>query len=70
MLEGTIRAFKTEGGYGFIHTSSGEDYFFHFSEFEGHIDDIKPGLNVSFQTGPGRKGPVAKNIQLINGGGR
>lgn len=65
MAEGTIKK-KTDKGFGFISTDSGDDMFFHSSNLEGvTFDEIYEGQNVSFTEGHGPKGPRAENVRPV-----
>lgn len=71
VLEGTIKWFSREKGYGFI--ASGEnnqDYFFHHSQVNNK-DILSEGDEVSFNTEKDSKGWRAINIskQMKNNGG-
>ena len=62
-MEGTVKWFNADKGYGFIAGSDQTDYFAHFGEIqvEGY-KTLKEGQSVNFETEDGAKGPVAKNI--------
>ena len=62
-MEGTVKWFNTDKGYGFISGSDQTDYFAHFGEIqvEGY-KTLKEGQEVIFETEDGPKGPVAKSI--------
>ena len=65
MAEGTIKRL-TDKGFGFIATGSGKDLFFHMSACEGvRFEDLQPGQRVSYNEGPGPKGPRAENVRLV-----
>jgi CspA family cold shock protein len=65
MPEGTIKT-KTNKGFGFITTGTGEDMFFHRSSVEGvSFDELKEGQRVSYTVGQGPKGPRAENVKVI-----
>lgn len=65
MPEGTIKK-KTDKGFGFIDTGSGQDVFFHSSGLEGvSFDQLQEGQRVSYTLGQGPKGPRAENIKII-----
>ena len=63
-MEGTVKFFNTEKGYGFITPSdSSEDIFVHNS---GLIDDIRENDKVSFETEQGQKGLNAVKVSVIH----
>lgn len=65
MAEGTIKS-KTDRGFGFIDTGSGNDLFFHMSAVEGaRFDDLYEGQRVSFTESQGQKGPRADQVRPI-----
>jgi cold shock protein len=65
MAEGTIKK-KTDKGFGFIETSSGEDIFFHSSNVDGTtFDQLYEGQSVSYSEGRGPKGPRAENVTPV-----
>ncbi|MTI37990.1 cold-shock protein [Fulvivirga lutimaris] len=63
-MEGTVKFFNTEKGYGFITPSdSSEDIFVHNS---GLIDDIRENDKVSYETEQGQKGLNAVKVSVIH----
>jgi cold shock protein len=66
MPTGTVKFFNAEKGYGFLSQPDGEDVFVHFSNIAGTgYRTLEPGQQVEFEVGAGRKGPEAKNVQVI-----
>jgi CspA family cold shock protein len=64
-LEGTVRRFDTERGFGFISsTGAAEDVFFHSSVVAG--GDVRQGDTVEFRLGQGQKGPRALDVRVIS----
>jgi CspA family cold shock protein len=62
-LQGTVKFFNTEKGFGFIkNANGGEDIFVHAS---GIIDEIKENDEVEFDLQQGRKGMNAVNVTLV-----
>jgi CspA family cold shock protein len=62
-LEGTVRRFDTERGFGFISSpGSAEDVFFHSSAVAG--GEIRQGDTVEFRLGQGQKGPRAVDVRV------
>lgn len=62
-LEGTVRRFDAERGFGFISsTSAAEDVFFHSSVVAG--GDVRQGDTVEFRLGQGQKGLRALDVRV------
>jgi len=62
-MNGTVKWFNAEKGFGFITGEDGNDVFAHFSQI--NIDGFKTldeGQAVSFDVAEGPKGPQAENI--------
>ena len=62
-MEGTVKWFNADKGYGFIAGEDQTDYFAHFGEIqvEGY-KTLKEGQSVTFEVEDGQKGPAAKCI--------
>jgi len=63
-MQGTVKWFSDEKGYGFITPDDGgKDLFVHHSEvkMEG-FRKLAEGQAVSFDVGQGKKGPCATNV--------
>ena len=65
-MNGTVKWFNAEKGFGFITGEDGNDVFAHFSQIkkEGY-KSLEEGQKVSFDVAQGPKGPQAENIELI-----
>ncbi|MBI9011791.1 MAG: cold-shock protein [Clostridiales bacterium] len=64
-MNGTVKWFNPEKGFGFITAENGTDVFAHFSQI--NIDGFKTleeGQAVTFEVTDGQKGPQAENINL------
>lgn len=62
-IQGTVKFFNTEKGFGFIkHDDSSKETFVHVS---GLIDEIKENDRVEFDVQNGKKGLNAVNVKLI-----
>lgn len=65
-MNGTVKWFNAEKGFGFITTDEGNDVFAHFSQInkEG-FKTLEEGQKVSFNVVNGAKGPQAENITIL-----
>lgn len=63
-IEGTVKWFSDQKGYGFITRDNGEkDVFVHHSAIQGQgFKSLAEGQRVSFTIEQGNKGPVAANV--------
>lgn len=66
-LEGTVKWFSAEKGYGFISREDGAgDVFVHFSAIAGEgFRTLEEGVRVSFDLVDGARGPQAQNVTRI-----
>jgi len=66
---GTVKWFSRDKGYGFIHTSAGEDVFAHHSEIAGEgFRTLRQGEEVEFEITTSSKGPKARQIMQVGEG--
>lgn len=66
-MEGTVKWFNAEKGYGFIKPEQGEDVFVHYSQIEGNgFRTLEEGERVSFEIEQGRKGPQAVRVVRLD----
>jgi CspA family cold shock protein len=66
MMNGTVKWFNADKGFGFITGEDGTDVFAHFSQI--NVDGFKTleeGQKVTFTVAQGQKGPQAENIELV-----
>ena len=65
-MNGTVKWFNGEKGYGFITAEDGTDVFAHFSQInaEGY-KSLQEGQKVSYDVANGPKGPQAENITIL-----
>jgi cold shock CspA family protein len=65
MLEGTVKRWFDERGFGFIAPDSGSDIFVHAKECADGAPCV--GDRVSFDMGTGRDGrPLATNVKVLD----
>ena len=65
-MNGTVKWFNSDKGFGFITGEDGKDVFAHFSQIE--VDGFKTleeGQEVTFEVAQGPKGPQAEKIRVI-----
>ena len=68
-VNGTVKWFNSEKGYGFIQQENGgEDLFVHFRQINntgyGRVS-LEEGQKVSYEVGEGQKGPQAENVTAL-----
>ncbi|WP_096200656.1 cold-shock protein [Bacillus sp. FJAT-45350] len=64
MLEGKVKWFNAEKGFGFIEVEGQEDIFVHFSAIQGEgFKALEEGQSVTFEIVEGARGPQAANVQ-------
>ncbi len=66
LVNGTVKWFNSEKGFGFIAPQNGgDDVFVHFRQINnsgfGRVD-LSEGQKVTFEIGQGQKGPQAENV--------
>lgn len=62
-MQGTVKWFRQDKGYGFITSRSGEDHYFHAKAIQGAIP--ARGDKVSFKSEQNRKGLKATQVAII-----
>ncbi len=63
MVNGKVKWFSNQKGYGFIQTDDGKDIFVHFSAIESEgFKTLGQGQEVEFEISEGPKGPQAANV--------
>ena len=65
-VEGKVKWFNDEKGFGFIEQDGGKDVFVHFSAIVGSgRKTLKEGQKVTMEVTNGQKGPQAENVNPI-----
>ncbi len=66
LLNGTVKWFNSEKGFGFIEQKDGgKDVFVHFRQINSNGYEratLNEGQEVTFEIGEGQKGPQAENV--------
>ncbi|MFD2680452.1 cold-shock protein CspD [Bacillus seohaeanensis] len=64
MLQGKVKWFNAEKGFGFIEVEGQDDVFVHFSAIQGEgYKSLDEGQEVTFEIVEGDRGPQAANVQ-------
>ncbi|MBO2944836.1 cold shock domain-containing protein [Paenibacillus sp. F411] len=62
-MQGKVKWFNAEKGYGFIETEEGGDVFVHFSAIQTEgFKTLEEGQDVEFEIVEGARGPQAANV--------
>lgn len=65
MMNGTVKWFNNEKGFGFISVEGGDDVFVHFSAIQRDgYKSLEEGQAVNFEIVEGARGPQAANVTL------
>ena len=63
LMNGTVKWFNSEKGYGFITNEEGLDIFVHFTAIQGDgFKTLDEGQEVEFEVVEGDRGPQAANV--------
>jgi cold shock protein len=65
-MQGKVKWFNAEKGYGFIESEEGSDVFVHFSaiQMDGY-KALEEGQSVEFDIVQGARGPQAANVTRV-----
>jgi cold shock protein len=64
-VQGNVKFYDAERGFGFIKSDGREDLFVHASNLQPGITSLADGQAVEFEIGPGRKSEEAKNVRVV-----
>lgn len=66
-MQGTVKWFSAEKGYGFIEVEEGDDVFVHFSAIQGDgFKTLEEGQKVEFEITEGDRGPQASDVHKVD----
>jgi CspA family cold shock protein len=66
MVQGTVKWFNGQKGYGFITKDDGQDVFVHYSAINGQgFRSLEEGQRVEFEITQGPKGLQAANVSKV-----
>ncbi|WP_085524270.1 cold-shock protein [Tuberibacillus sp. Marseille-P3662] len=64
MVQGTVKWFNADKGFGFIEVEGQDDVFVHFSAIqEEGFKTLEENQKVSFEIVEGNRGPQAANVE-------
>ena len=65
-MQGTVKWFNNNKGYGFIESETGSDVFVHFSAIQNPgFKSLNEGQRVQFEITEGPRGQQASNVELM-----
>ena len=66
-VNGTVKWFNSQKGFGFIQPENGPDVFVHHTRSVGRLPRVNEGERVEFEITQGPKGPQASNVVRLGG---
>jgi len=65
-MQGTVKWFNADKGFGFIESNEGGDVFVHFSAIQSEgFKTLDEGQKVEFDVTEGNRGPQAANVTRL-----
>lgn len=65
-MNGTVKWFNAQKGFGFITGEDGKDVFAHYSQIKSEgYKSLDEGQKVSYEVAEGPKGSQAENIEIL-----
>ncbi|WP_123052813.1 cold-shock protein [Clostridium sp. JN-1] len=65
-MNGIVKWFNSQKGFGFLTGDDGKDVFVHFSQIKTDgYKTLEEGQKVSFDVVEGPKGPQAENVKIL-----
>ncbi|AOM81939.1 cold shock domain-containing protein [Salisediminibacterium beveridgei] len=65
-MQGKVKWFNAEKGFGFIEREDGEDVFVHYSAIDQEgFKSLDEGQHVEFEIVEGARGPQASNVVKV-----
>ena len=65
-VQGTVKWFNGDKGYGFITQENGPDLFVHYSEIQSNgYRSLEEGQKVEFEITDGKKGKQASAVTVV-----
>jgi CspA family cold shock protein len=66
LMQGKVKWFNAEKGFGFIEREDGDDVFVHFSAIQTDgFKSLEEGQSVEFEIVEGNRGPQASNVTKL-----